>query len=144
MIRINEARGKLLKKRGAPYGEARRLRYLVTICDEALRYDAVDIDLFIDRLVTSVQKINPKLTGYIRTTGIMQTKAVTRNYLRFADWLNLLDIENRLVSRNSYTVFFACLQGREDFYLTDEEKIGFFLKLIELNDLVRLIKLLRI
>ena len=133
-----------MEKRGAPYGEARRLKYFVTICNEMLRYDAVDLDLLIDRLILSVQKINTKLPEYVRTTGIMKTKAVTRNYLRFADWLNLLNIESRLVTRNSYTVFFACLQGREDFHLTDEEKIGFFLKLSELDDLIRMIKLLRI
>jgi hypothetical protein len=144
MIHKNEIRGRPLEKHGAPYGEARRLRYFVTICNEVLKHDAIDLDLLIDRIIVAVQKINPKLTEYVRTTGIMKTKAVTRNYIRFADWLNLIKIENRLVTPTSYTVFFACLEGREDFYLSDEEKIGFFLKLIELNDLLRLIKLLRI
>lgn len=144
MIYKNEIRGRHLEERGLPYGEARRLRYFVTICDEVLRYDAVDLDLLIDRLIVSAKEINPKLIEYVRTTGIMKTKAVARNYLSFADWLNFLNIENRLVIRNSYTVFFGCLQRREDFYLTDEEKVGFFLKLIELDDLLRLMKLLRV
>ena len=133
-----------MEKRGAPYGEARRLRYFVIICNEVLKFETVDLDLLIDRLIVAVQKINPKLTEYVRATGVMRTKAVTRNYLRFADWLNLIKIENRLVTPNSYTVFFACLQGREDFQLTDEEKISFFMKFIELDDLLRLIKLLKI
>lgn len=128
-----------LRGSGAPYGEARRLRYFVQICSELLQFPSVDMDFLIDRLIESVEKINPKLDEYVRKTGIMQSRAVTRNYLRFAGWLNFLRIEGRLIVPNSYTVFFANLNGREDFFLTKREKVAFFLHLIELEELLRLL-----
>lgn len=127
-----------LKRSGTPYGEARRLRYFIVICKELLQSPSVDMDFFIDSLMTSVEKINPKLDEYTRKTGIMQSRAVARNHLRFADWLNLLRIERRLVIPNSYTVFLANLKGREDFFLTKREQVAFFLILIELPDIFRL------
>lgn len=133
-----------LKRHGAPYGEARRLRYFVLICSELLQSPSVDMDFFIDRLIASAEKINPKLDQYIRKTGIMQSRAVARNYLRFADWLNFLQIQSRLVVPNSYTVFLANLKGREDFFLTKREKVAFFLIFIELADIFRLLDSLKI
>lgn len=133
-----------MRGRGAPYGEARRLRYFVLISSELLESPSIDIDLFIDRLLKAVGIINPKLSQYVRETGIIQSRAVARNYLRFADWLNLLRIENRIVVPSSYTVFLANLNGCKDFSLTNKEKIAFFLKLTELEEFVRLIGLLRI
>lgn len=127
-----------MKGRRTPYGEARRLRYFTLICNELLQSPSVDMDFFIDRLMTSVERINPKLNEYTRKTGIMQSRAVARNYLKFADWLNFLRIERRLVVPNSYTVFLANLKEREDFFLTKREQVAFFLRLIELPDIIRL------
>ena len=114
------------------------------ICSELLQSPSVDMDFLIDRVIKSVKKINPKLDEYTRKTGIMRSPAVARNYLRFAGWLNFLRIENRLVVPNSYTVFFANLKGREDFFLTNREKAAFFLHLIKLEELFRLLASLKI
>lgn len=133
-----------MKRSTAPYGEARRLRYFVLICRELLKSPSVDIDFFIDKLLVSANKINPQLAEYVRTTGVMRTPAVTRNYLRFAGWLTILRLENRLVVPNSYTVFFANLGEREDFFLTTREKVGFFLNLIKLPKVFDLLASLKI
>ena len=133
-----------MKETGAPYGEARRLRYFVVICRELLGLPSVDIDLFIDRLLRATGNINLDLSRYLRETGILQSRAVARNYLRFADWLGFLRIENRIVVPNSYTVFFAKVNGRNDFFLSEKEKVAFFLKLTELEKFVQLIGSLRI
>ena len=130
--------------KGVPYGEARRLRYFVLISTELLRSDSVDIDLFIDRFLRTIESTNLELPHYVRDTGIIQSRAVARNYLRFANWLNFIRIENRIVIPNSYTVFLANLDGRPDFFLTNREKIAFFLRLIELRDFKSLICSLRI
>jgi len=133
-----------MRETGAPYGEARRLRYFVIACKELLELPSVDIDLFINKLLEATSNLNSQLDQYLRATGIMQSHAVARNYLRFADWLDFLRIENRIVVPNSYTVFFANINGRKDFFLTEREKTAFFLKLVELEDFIRLIGLLRI
>jgi hypothetical protein len=104
----------------------------------------VDIDLFIDRLLKSTKTLNGTLLTYVRSTGVMQTRPVIKNYLRFASWLDLLRLENRLMVPNSYTVFFASLSRKMDFFLTDEEKIGFFLNLIKRKDIFLLLKSLKI
>jgi len=128
----------------APYGEARRLRYFIIICEQSLRSPSVDMDLFLDKVLKLTKIINPKLSVYIRNTGIMQTRAVARNYLRFAAWLNFLRLENRLVVPNSYTVFFANLGERNDFFLSEKEKIGFFLNLVKLEAFIHLLSSLKI
>lgn len=132
-----------MKRNSAPYGEARRLRYFVQICNEVLQSPSVDMDFLIDRLLEAVRTINPKLDEYIRKTGILQSQAVGRNYLRFAGWLNFIRIENRLIVPNSYTVLFANLEARKDFFLTNEEKVAFFLHLIKLGELSRLLTSLK-
>lgn len=131
-------------ERGAPLGEARRLRYFVLISSKLLESPSVDMDLFIERLVKATNTINPDLKGYIRNTGILRSNAVARNYLRFADWLDFIRIENRIVIPNSYTVFLANLDKWEHFDLTAKEKIVFFMKLIGLQDFKDLLRSLRV
>lgn len=133
-----------LESGGSPYGEARRLRYFVVICRELLKSPVVNIDFFADRLLMVTKKINPMLLKYVRTTGILNSKAVARNYLRFADWLNFIRLDNRLVVPNSYTVFFANLSEQEDFFLTKEEKVGFFLNFRNFQELSSLLASLKI
>lgn len=133
-----------MKRSTTPYGEARRLRYFVLICKELLQSPSVDMDFFIDKLLVSANKIKPQLGKYVRTTGVMRTRAVARNYLRFAGWLSILRLENRLVVPNSYTVFFANLGEREDFSLTAREKVGFFLNLIKLDEVSHLLASLKV
>lgn len=131
--------GESVERRGAPYGEARRLRYFAYICSESLKFPSVDMDFLIERLMTSVKRINLKLDEYIRNTGVMRSRAVIRNYLRFADWLDLLRIEQRLVVPNGFTVFFASLGEPEDFFLSDKEKVGFLLHLSKINEFLKLL-----
>lgn len=133
-----------MEKRGSPYGEARRLRYFVFICEKLLKSPSVDFDFFIERLLASVERLNPRLDQYVRNTGIMKSRAVIRNYLRFADWLDLIRIEQRLVGPNGYTVFFANLEKREDFFLTEREKVAFFLHLSRFDSVVELLCSLRV
>jgi hypothetical protein len=99
----------------------------------------MDVDLFLDKVISTARRLNPKLKEYIRSTGIMQSQPVARNYLRFAGWLNFLRIEGFLIIPNGRTVFLANLETREDFCLTNEEKIGFFLSLIEIDDFIRVL-----
>lgn len=122
-----------------PYGEARRLKYFKIMCVELQKSQSMNVDLFIDKVLSSARNINPKLKEYIRSTGIMQSRPVVRNYLRFAGWLNFLKIEGFLVLPNGYTIFLANLEGPEDFSLSNEEKIAFFLALIETDDLLRVL-----
>jgi len=133
-----------LKRNGAPYGEARRLRYFTKICEDLLESPSVDMHFLISKVLESVEKLNPKLKDYIRKTGIMRTRAVTRNYLRFADWLKFVQIDKRLVVPNRYTVFFANLEQRNDFFLTKEEKIGFFSHLINQKEFLNMIASLKL
>lgn len=132
-----------LKRTGAPYGEARRLRYFVKICDVVLQSPSVDMDFLISKVLDSVEKLNPELENYVRKTGIMQSRAVTRNYLRFADWLNFILIESRFVIPNSYTVFFANIDEGKGFFLTKKEKIAFFSHLIHLDEFFHLLSSLK-
>lgn len=132
-----------MKGSGTPYGEARRLTYFVLMCKELLRSPSVDMDFFIDKLLTSANRIKPQLDKYVRTTGVMRTRAVARNYLRFAGWLNILRLENSLVIPNSHTVFFANLGECDDFSLTPRQKVGFFLNLIKLDEVFHLLASLK-
>jgi len=109
-----------------------------------LRSPSVDFEFFTERLLVSVERLNPKLDEYVRNTGIMKSKAVIRNYLRFADWLDLIRIEQRLVGPNGFTVFFANLKKREDFFLTEKEKAAFFLHLSRFEPIVELLCSLRV
>lgn len=128
-----------MRESGSPLGEARRLRYFVLISSKLLESQSVDMDLFIEKLVKAAEIINPDLKNYIRDTGVLQSNAVARNYLRFADWLGFLRIENRIVTPTGYTVFLANLDGKKGFFLTEKEKIVFFLRLIDLKDFQNLI-----
>lgn len=115
------------KKKGSPYGEARRLRYFTVICQRLLETPSVNKDYFIDKLLKSLGELNQKLSKYVRKTGVMRTRAVTRNYLSYANWLDFIQIENELVIPNSYTILLANLSTKEDFHLASKEKLGFFL-----------------
>lgn len=97
------------------------------------------MDFLIERIIVSARRINSRLRDHVRSTGIMQSKAVTRNYLRFADWLNFLQIEQRLVVPSGFTVFFAQIEKPEDFALTDKEKMAFLLHLSKIGTLVDLL-----
>lgn len=128
-----------------PYGEARRLRYFVLMCKELLQSPSVDIDFFIEKLLAAAKRrLNPRLSKYVRNTGIMRTQAVARNYIRFAGWLNIIRLEKRLIIPNSYTVFFANVDEGEGFFLNPGEKVGFFLELIKLPEIFNLLASLRI
>jgi hypothetical protein len=132
-----------VQEKGKPYGEARRLRYFVIMGCELLKTSSVDVDLFIDKLLVTTERLNPELDKYIRCTGIVKSRRVAMNYLEFADWLGLLRIDGRIVIPNSYTVFLANLDGRWDFFLSEKEKLAFFLQLIEEKGFKRLINFLR-
>jgi hypothetical protein len=91
-----------------------------------------DIDLFYQRVMVSARSINPVLkSSYIRKTGVMETLPVIRNYVRFANWIRLVDIEGHFVNANAYTRHLSNLQTRNDFALSPAEKMGFFLRIIE-------------
>lgn len=133
-----------MKRSSSPYGEARRLRYFVLICKKLLQSPSVDINFFIDRLLKSLKMTNPELSEYVRNTGIIQSRAVARNYLSFANWLDFLKIDGRLVVPNSHTVFLANLEGNVKFVLSKKEKVAFFLNLVKLDDLVDLLSRMKI
>ena len=133
-----------MREGGAPLGEARRLRYFVVLSKTLMRFPSIDMDLFIERLIKSVSEINPDLNNYTRHTGILQSNAVARNYIRFADWLGFIKIENKIVTPSSYTILLANLGEYKDFNLTQKEKIAFFLRLIDLPDVKKLLGILRI
>jgi len=127
-----------------PYGEARRLRYFVLICQELLASRSVNIDFLIDRILLQAKKVNSKLEKYKRKTGIMRTKPVARNYVRFSRWLNFLQLDGRLVSPNSYTVFVGNMDSWDDFSLSKKEKIGFFLMIIKKREIIDFITSLKV
>jgi len=129
---------------GVPYGEARRLRYFTLICQELVTSGSVDIDFLIEKTLIQAKKLNPKLKLYKRNTGIMRTRAVTRNYIRFCHWLGFLQLNGRLVVPNGFTVFIANIDVWEDFRLSAREKIGFFLRIIEKEEIRGLLASLRI
>lgn len=128
-----------MKGTKTPFGEARRLRYFVIMCTELLKSQSMDVDLFLDKVIITARRLNPKLKEYVRSTGIMQSRPVAGNYLRFAGWLNFLRIEGFLIIPNGRTVFLANLETRENFFLTNEEKIGFFLSLVEIDNVIRVL-----
>ena len=132
-----------LTRKGLPYGEARRIRYFVKICEQVLQSPSVNMDFLISKALESVESLNFELENYVRKTGIMRSRAVARNYLRFADWLNFILIEGRLVIPNSYTVFLANLGQGKGFFLTKKEKIAFFQHLINVDDFFQLLASLR-
>jgi hypothetical protein len=141
---MRESESPLGEAKRSPLGEARRLRYFMLISSKLLESPSVDMDLFIERLVKAAKIINPELKNYVRDTGVLQSNAVARNYLRFADWLDFLKLENRIVIPNSYTVFLANLDNWKSFDLTNKEKIVFFMKLIGLEDFKNLLRTLRV
>jgi hypothetical protein len=132
-----------MKKNGVPYGEARRLAYFVVICKNLLSSGPVNVDFLIDRLLLYAKKLNPKLKEHVRKTGIMQSRAVARNYLSFCNRLRFLELEGRLAVPNGYTVFVGNLGECENFSLTPKEKIGLFLRLVDFNEFVKLLSSLK-
>lgn len=133
-----------MEKKGLPYGEARRLRYFTVICKRLLETPSVNKDYFIDKLLQSLGALNQKLSKYVRKTGVMRTRAVTRNYLSYANWLDFIQIENELVIPNAYTILLANLSPKEGFYLSSKEKIGFFLRFLAIDDFFKILSSLRI
>jgi len=112
-----------------PLGEARRLRYLSFICESLYKGQEVDQDFFIDLCLNNVQTMNNTLKNYRRTTGIMQTHAVMRNYISYCKWLNLLKKESNFIFPNSYTIYFASIANNKKFPLINKEKLSYFLLL---------------
>lgn len=129
---------------GAPYGEARRLKYFVMICKSLMSSGSVNVNFLIDKLLLRAKKLNPKLEKYVRKTGIMQSRAVAKNYLRFCNWLRFLELEGRLAVPNGYTIFVGNLGECENFNFTAKEKIGFFLRLVNLDSIVKLFSSLEV
>ena len=109
----------------APYGEARRLRYIFLSCSE-LNGESVEITNFIEKILNKSNNINEYLGSYVRSTGILRTPAVCRNYLRFTEWLGLLKIDSKFVIPTGYTIFFGHIAKNQNFYLSTQEKISFF------------------
>ena len=128
------------EEKGKPRGEARRLRYFTLISTELLKSPSIDMDLFISKIASATEVINPELKKYIRQTGIIRSKAVARNYLSFAEWLDFLKVEGRIIVPNSYTVFLSNLSNKNDFSLNLSEKLAFFMKFIEMDDFRLLLK----
>ena len=82
-----------------------------------------------DQILKESKKLGPALRKYKRTTGRMESKNVSYNYLRFCSWLELLKIEGGLVSPTSYTIFFSTLKPETRFDLSEEERLAFFIHL---------------
>lgn len=109
-----------------PFGEARRLRYLSFICDSLYKRNETDEFFFIDLCLNNIKKLNVSLKNYIRTTGIMQTHAVMRNYISYCKWLNLLNKESNILYPNSYTIYFGLISNNNNFSLTSKEKLSYY------------------
>ena len=109
-----------------PLGEARRLRYFSYICHNLLDRKDVDEIFFSEFLLEKIQDLNKKLKFHKRSTGILQTTAVLRNYISYCKWLNLLKKESNLLIPNGYTIFFGSIAKNENFSLSKKEKIAFF------------------
>lgn len=113
----------------APYGEGRRLAYFRVITDQAEKFLPCDITFLVDQILHVSKKMHNALLGYKRTTGRMENKNVCYNYLRFSSWLSLLKIEGDVVSRNANTVFFSTLEHGQNFNLSKDEKLAYFIHL---------------
>lgn len=125
------------------YGEARRLRYFIKICEFLLNYDHIREKDFRWLLLNYLSEINLKINEHVRSTGILRTEPVARNYLSYCKWLNLINKEEGSIRPNSYTIYFAHLSNKNEFSLTKKEKISLFNILIAKNEFFELISLLQ-
>jgi len=118
----------------ALYGEARRLRYFFLICSELLKKSPISEQNFHLLLGESFRNINYKLEYHVRSTGILQTSPVAKNYLSYCKWLDLFIKEGKIIMTNGNTIFFANICDDSSFKLSDLEKISMFI-LIAKNEL---------
>jgi len=109
-----------------PYGEARRVRYFSFIAESIYTKNAMDQDFLIDLCLKKVTNLNNYLKQHNRTTGIMQTRAVMRNYISYCKWLNLIKQESNIIIPNGNTVYFGSIARNETFSLSNQEKMSFF------------------
>lgn len=113
-----------------PFGEARRLGYFLLICRLLLLTGPTDRDAFSESIVKRAEKMKPLLRQYKRTTGILRSIPVCRNYVEFAAWMDFIKIDGRMIVPNGYTIFLAKLSAQDSFNLSNREKIAVFLHLL--------------
>ena len=111
----------------SPYGEARRLGYFRVLMEEAIRRGPIDMDTFLLRVVERTKRMHGDLQAYVRSTGMMETIPVARNYSRFADSLELIKIESGQISATGPTIFFAHQNPSSNlFLLSKDERLAYF------------------
>jgi hypothetical protein len=113
-----------------PFGEARRLRYIFYICEKLLRKKEIEKDSFIEMLLNDIDLINSNLYDYKRKTGIMRTRAVTRNYISYCKWMKVLKIESDFIISNHVTVYLSEISNNDKFQLNTKEKISIMILLL--------------
>lgn len=91
------------------------------------------MDTFINQVLFEVQALNNNLLENKRTTGIMQTYRVVRNYLSYLEWYELIEKEGRFLKINSTASFLGSIYGGDDFKLNTKEKISLF-KILIINE----------
>jgi hypothetical protein len=129
--------------KNSPLGEARRLRYISFICDNLKEKKEIDEDYFTELVLKKTLKLNAELKKHIRSTGIMRTKAVMRNYLSYCSWLNLIKKESNILISNNYTIYFGYISNN-NFILSNKEKISYFNFLIKNNKFKTFLSMLKL
>jgi len=128
-----------------PFGEARRLRYFQIICETLMNAGVSHFDFFSDVVLSGIinSNFNSHLTRNKRSTGVMRTKAVMRNYISYLDWLKLLKREGNHIIPTSKTIYFGSISKNESFILSTNEKISFFIELLNnklFYDFIKIVK----
>jgi len=96
-----------------------------------MKKEAIQHQLLIDLILKYVEDLNLQLETYSRKTGVMRTKGVARNYIRYSEWLKILKKDGNFIHINDHTIYLSSICCNKNFNLTNKEKMSLFRIIIE-------------
>lgn len=125
------------------YGEARRIRYFSMICHCLIQRNPIESAVFRENVRDYVIELNKSLNQHQRSTGILQTLPVAKNYLSYSNWLNMYIKDSNFIRPNGNTIYFANICDTTRFNLTEAEKISYFIHMSKKEQFKELFSLLK-
>lgn len=113
------------------------------ICHCLIQRNPIESAIFRENVRDYVIELNKSLNQHQRSTGILRTLPVTKNYLSYSNWLNMYIKDDNLIRPNSITIYFANICDTTRFNLTEAEKISYFIHMSKKEQFKELFSLLK-
>lgn len=101
------------------------------ICHCLIQSYPIESAVFRENVRDYVIDLNKSLNQHQRSTGILRTFPVAKNYLSYSNWLNMYIKDSNLIRPNGNTIYFANICDTTRFNLTEAEKISYFIHMLK-------------